>query len=1140
MFVGVGYSDAPDSYVSGINAVEMAMKNAGRKESCDLILLFCTVRHNQQILQEAVLSVVGQSTRIFGGGAVGIITNDEYGYAGDQVGIACIWLDGVECNIVSETGLQESEQETGARLGQKLLDIGIKPSSPILLFYDAVNHTANSFQLLMATWLLAGLEKGLGFYPNLMGAGMQGDHVCSPTGQFTGDGIGEHCAITLSFSDDIHIESTIMHGCRPASNYYTVTKAEGPVILEINGQPAISFMDKLLGSAITPEEYPFFLLFGINHGDRWGDYDENNYASRMCLGIDKERNGIVMFEPDMIEGTEFRLMFRSLDLDYMKPKIEAMFDRLEDREPIFALYLDCAGRCAGYGGLDMEDALVLQETVNNRVPLLGLYTGVEIAPIGGRPRGLDWTGVFCLFSRSKAGNRHTKTNSSLTGTWETSAKIQNYNKDIDINTISKLCEQNAAKILALDAQSITLRHELEHKRRGFHLLAELNVSLSQSNDYDSIFKLVALKINSALNMQKTIVLVPDNDGLYTPTVLRGYKSEERKRLSLLHLKICPEMLDPKKPVLITAADSEERMADLRKILNLPYFISVPVIPKKTVSAILITGRMKEQAPFLSRLGKNDIETVAAVSAIMASVLVRQKLNETEERAHIMLDSTPLCANFWDKDFNNIDCNQAAVNLFDLSCKKDYLERFPELSPEFQPNGVPSSVMSLEMIKEAFRKGHCSFEWMHQKLNGELIPSKIKLVKVQYKDEDVIVGYTRDLRVLKANMAKIEKTQEELREARDRAEESTKAKSQFLANMSHEIRTPMNAIIGMSEIARSSDNLEHIHHCLNKIEDASNHLLGIINDILDMSQIDSGKYNLSITEFTIDDMLQNIIDVISFKIKEKHHKFTIKVDPDVPHSIITDQMRLNQVITNLLSNAVKFTPDRGNIRLFIHIASDIGDDCVLHIEVADTGIGISEKEQARLFQSFEQADGSISRRFGGTGLGLAISKNIIELMDGQIWVDSELNKGSTFNINVRVKKGTATKSKQKCTDIFTGKHVLLVEDIELNQEILIELLSNTGIKIDTAKNGKIACDMISENRMLYDAILMDIHMPEMDGYETTKAIRYMNIPKDLPIIAMTANVFREDVERCLAAGMNDHIGKPLNMEEVMNKLKHYLL
>ncbi|MDR1731886.1 MAG: FIST C-terminal domain-containing protein [Synergistaceae bacterium] len=397
MYAGVGYSDNPDSAAAGRQAATEALEQAGRDDPCDLVLLYATARHDAQALRDAVTSVTGAAS-VVGGGAVGIITNDRFGYAGDQVGTACLWLKEAHCDILTEGGLLGDEQEAGRHLGERLSSMGVTKTSPLMLFYDAIDRTGGGMRLVMATRLLAGMEEGLGFLPDLTGAGMQGDYACTPTRQWLGETVGEHHAMMLAFSGNIRIDNVIMHGCRPATRYYTVTKADGQTILEINGQPALSFLDGLLNSAISPESYPFFLILGVNRGDKWGKFDENNYASRLCLAIDKQRQGIVMFEPDMVEGTEFQIMCRSFDLQYMQPQIEELFSRIKGREPVFALYIDCAGRAAGYGGIDMEDAVMVQKIVANRVPLLGMYTGVEIAPIGGRPRGLDWTGVFCLFS----------------------------------------------------------------------------------------------------------------------------------------------------------------------------------------------------------------------------------------------------------------------------------------------------------------------------------------------------------------------------------------------------------------------------------------------------------------------------------------------------------------------------------------------------------------------------------------------------------------------------------------------------------------------------------------------------------------------------------------------------------------------
>ncbi|MDR3255675.1 MAG: FIST C-terminal domain-containing protein [Synergistaceae bacterium] len=398
MHAGVGYSDNPDTASAGASAAMNALRDAGRDDPCDIVLLFSTSRHDASTLRDAVASVVGPSVGIFGGGAVGAITNDRFGYAGDQIAMACLWLDDVRADILVEGGLLYGEMEVGRRLGQRLAGSGATPESPVILFYDAIDRTGGNMRLIMATYILAGIEETLGWLPNLNGAGLQGDYAATPTMQWVGDGIAQHQAIALLFSGDVRVDSVIMHGCRPATRYYTVTKTDEQVILEINERPALEFVDELLGGAISPEDYPFFLIFGVNKGDKWGNFDENSYANRLCLGIDRERGGIVMFEPDMVAGTDFQIMYRSLDLGYMQPRIDGIFADIGNRKPVLAVYINCAGRAAGYGGVDMEDAVMVQKTVAGRAPVLGIYTGVEIASVEGRPRGLDWTGVFCLFS----------------------------------------------------------------------------------------------------------------------------------------------------------------------------------------------------------------------------------------------------------------------------------------------------------------------------------------------------------------------------------------------------------------------------------------------------------------------------------------------------------------------------------------------------------------------------------------------------------------------------------------------------------------------------------------------------------------------------------------------------------------------
>ena len=400
---------------------------------------------------------------------------------------------------------------------------------------------------------------------------------------------------------------------------------------------------------------------------------------------------------------------------------------------------------------------------------------------------------------------------------------------------------------------------------------------------------------------------------------------------------------------------------------------------------------------------------------------------------------------------------------------------------------------------------------------------------------------------------------DIKQAVERAEYANKAKSLFLANMSHEMRTPLNAIIGMLTIAGQTESATEKDYCLSKIGEASKHLLNVINDVLDMSKIEADKLELDSGMFEFRRMLSRVTDVLGFSVSQKRQKLSVLVDERVPDNIYCDEKRLTQVISNLLSNAVKFTPEEGDISLDVSLLEESVDICTLRVEISDTGIGISEEQQAALFQSFVQADSNISRRFGGTGLGLAISKRIVELMGGRIWVESDVGRGSRFIFTIMVGCGEKNAGEdaaetadecvsgddevpdlQSCIGLFKGKRALLAEDVEINREIVITLLEDTGLEFTCVENGKEALEAFSADD--YDIVLMDIHMPEMDGFEAARKIRSIDSlrAKTTPIVAMTANVFSEDVQKCMDAGMNGHVGKPIDIEVVLRMLYRFLI
>ncbi|MDR2797141.1 MAG: response regulator [Treponema sp.] len=387
-------------------------------------------------------------------------------------------------------------------------------------------------------------------------------------------------------------------------------------------------------------------------------------------------------------------------------------------------------------------------------------------------------------------------------------------------------------------------------------------------------------------------------------------------------------------------------------------------------------------------------------------------------------------------------------------------------------------------------------------------------------------------------------------AKIHADKANISKSNFLSHMSHEIRTPLNAVIGMTAIGKAACGIKKKDHAFDQIGIASRHLLGVINDILDMNKIEANKFELGEEAFDLDKLIQGTLDIVRFRVDEKHQTLTVHVASSIPRRLTGDPQRLTQVITNLLSNAVKFTPEGGSISLEVGFLGDRKGVYSLEFTVSDSGIGISRKQQARLFTPFQQAEGGTYRTYGGTGLGLAISKRIVEMMGGRISVESELGEGAKFSFTVQLKERTFStppdtdkegESVPNTPKDFKEYQVLLVEDVEINREIVMELLSPTGIKVAWAENGAQALKQYQENLGKYDIIFMDLQMPEMDGYEAAQRIRSLEDPRAqvVPIVAMTAHVFREDVERCLEAGMNDHLSKPLDFDAVLNILKKYL-
>ena len=394
---GIGFSNKTDSYIAGKESSSIAMAQAGTFP-VSLVIIFCSGKHDPHQFLAGVRSNTGDALLI-GGAVMGVFTNNELSYVGYEASVTVISSSHIQFQIFSQPDLDKDEYAAGAAIADKINKSATGNDKGLLVFYDTIKQV-HPPMLNFATPLFAAIEERIDPSISCAGAGLVGDLKLTTCFQFFNDKVVKQHVLALLISGDCMMYNTIMHGCKPGSSYKTITRAEGPVLYEIDNRPAIEVIDELFGQdhKIPWNEFPFFVTLGLNRGDKFGEFNEADYANRLCLAIDADQKALVMFEPDLKAGDEVQLMHRSINLDYITEGIDLLKKKAGNKKPLLYFYINCGGRAKPFAGGELEDVTEVQKIIGNGVPFMGFYSGVEVAKLGNHLQALDWTGVLCLLT----------------------------------------------------------------------------------------------------------------------------------------------------------------------------------------------------------------------------------------------------------------------------------------------------------------------------------------------------------------------------------------------------------------------------------------------------------------------------------------------------------------------------------------------------------------------------------------------------------------------------------------------------------------------------------------------------------------------------------------------------------------------
>lgn len=644
------------------------------------------------------------------------------------------------------------------------------------------------------------------------------------------------------------------------------------------------------------------------------------------------------------------------------------------------------------------------------------------------------------------------------------------------------------------------------------------------------------------------IIMPDIDGFNVLSTLKGL--EETKDIPVVFITGLSDISDEMKGLGSGASDYITKpFSDEIVKLRVKNQIKIVNAQAETARQLQILDKRLKQQTLMTSITKSFISDEHPNLLLAKTLDIIGEFMELAQILLFILDKEPerfVCRNEWinpifdlKSQINNTLMIEDTLNGFIdritsdseavIGSNDSYLRKMIPSSMFFYDNYIIAPIVIKGEVSAFLNlfKANSTEEWSESEIN------LVTLVASTFSGVFERESIEHDLNV-------VLRLKSELSKEKENAERSSRVKSEFLSRMSHELRTPMNIVMGMTNLALIAKTDEKIKDCLNEIDTASKDLIGLIDDILDISDIEKEEITFTPFEFHFPAFLERIFSSTISLFNNKNISFDKHIDPSIPEMLISDETRLNQALIHLLKNAAKFTKEGGVVH-FTAIADNIEEDTLtMRIEITDSGIGMSEEQINGLFVPFEPVDGTINRKYYGLGVGLYISKKIAEALGGSIEIISELDKGTTVififkaQLNILNQEGNAPIS-------FAGKTALLVDDVEINREIVIAMLEDTLLAIECAAGGLEAVEKFTANPSKYDIILMDINMPDVDGVQATNLIRSSEAPegKQIPIVAMTANVLPEQVDSYFAAGMNGHIGKPIDTEVLLRRINMYI-